>query len=206
MTLMLPLGLITFLKIEYSPPNGDKTFSLTWSSDSNPDGEILESICSFGDHLTGKGPVYANIMLQARNGGGSVNANGDYTGDAIVVIQESLDFGLSTDPLARGKHTVRYTGNAVPTVNGNCHPLDDYTYDSGTDITTAHFTTFDNNVGATFLNLTGGSGVTRILEIMKPNAPGSSTSYPSGMKLDPVVRLFSASVSYSGSSSNFLGN
>ncbi len=184
-TVAITRGVPYYLKPLYSPPNGDKQFTLKRSSASYPIA-VIEPIVFLGDQIQTHRELYSNQTIWSRANLGPLDSNGWPTGDGETIYQETERVGLDTDPLRDGKNAYRFLGNKPSTTaTGNANTT---TVNFNGTYTLGTFNVFNNGSGSSILNTSGGSGGASLIDIQGPTTPGGSTTYPFGQLLDPNVK------------------
>ncbi len=194
-------GVTYDIKMEYYQNNNAAVAKLAWSSPSTPL-ETIDTLTQTGINNPDLASGFADIVKGARNtwiapsGSSTVpgmDANGWPTGDGGYVFQESLNQGLGIDPLMLGNIAFSFNGKATVSLYGNVNQNSlTYSYNAATNTTSGSFTTVDSGINASFIYFTnshrdgtanGPGGITN-LQMMRPIAPGATTSYAPGTTFD----------------------
>ncbi len=125
-----------------------------------------------------------------------MDASGWPTADGGYVFQESLNQGLGIDPLMLGTISFSFNGSANVSLYGNVNSNSlTCSYNAATNTTTGSFTTVDDGINASIFYFsnshrngtpTGPGGITN-LQLMRPTAPGATTSYNPSVLFDPQL-------------------
>lgn len=203
--------------VEFAQETGAARAVLSWSSPSVPL-ETIDPATHVGMNHIYREQTYADAFKAGRSsygatGGGPIpgmDAQGWPTGDFEFVVSEWLT-PCDISPLETGWNKVSFTGRATIGTFGQCRIADvngdgqrnasDFTYDVATNTTSGFIEGYDTNSNVWNVRFTntdrdgdyGGDGqpdkdgLTNI-RIMRPTAPGATTSLPDGMFLHPKFR------------------
>ena len=202
-TFAMTAGTSYDIRLQYAHTTGAAAMGLSWSSPSTPE-EVIDPVAQVGINNPDWTAAFTNLVQGARNNwsGASrgpapaMDAAGWPTADGSYVFQESLNQGLGVDPLMLGTVTFRFQGSANVAVTGNVDAKSlAYHYDPTTNSTTGAFNTLDRGINASSFVFTnshrdgqpnGPGGITN-LQLMRPVAPGASTSYGAGTVFTPQI-------------------
>ncbi len=187
-SMALQAGQAYDVRISYQEFTGAAEAKLLWSSPSTPQ-EVIDPLNQAGFNNPDGTEAFTDLVKGARNTwdtSSPLDANGWPMGDALYYFQESLNQGLSVDPLMEGTIQFSFTGQAIVAVMGN---VDNssliYNYDSSTNVTSGSFNTRDNAANASAIQFTnssrtgqpGGPGGITDLKLLRPTAPNATTNY-----------------------------
>lgn len=173
---------------------GPAAVRLLWSSPSTP-AEVIDPLNESGINNPEGQAAFTDMVKGARNGWEPLDlnaalprpdtdSNGWPKSDGAYIFQESNNYGLGTNPLARGRVQFSFKGKADVDAQGNVVANSLISnYDPGTNTTTGSFWTREGTSNASWFNFRnstrtgvvgGDTGITD-LKLMMPRVPDSTT-------------------------------